>query len=168
MVVIVDEREMRGGEKAWSWIKKGVPVRIGIGPRDIAAGVVSMARRDRGHKDYLQISREECIATAADILDDIQNELYRRALAFRDQNIKRIDDKDEFYAFFTPKNADRPEIHGGFALSHWSGDPAVEEQIKRDLNVTIRCIPMEFPEEEGRCVISGKPSTRRVIFAKSY
>ena len=79
-----------------------------------------------------------------------------------------IDSKDDFYAYFTPKNVEKPEIHGGFALCHWSGELAVEEQVKNDLNVTIRCIPLDAPEEEGTCVISGKPSKRRVIFGKSY
>ena len=76
--------------------------------------------------------------------------------------------KEEFYKFFTPKNEEHPEVHGGFALCHWSGDPEVEEQVKKDLNVTIRCIPLDSEEEIGTCVISGKKSLRRVIFAKSY
>jgi len=82
--------------------------------------------------------------------------------------MKKIDNREEFYSFFTPKNHENPEIHGGFALSHWSGEESVEEKIKEDLNVTIRCIPVDFPEEEGKCVISGKKSLKRVIFAKSY
>ena len=91
-----------------------------------------------------------------------------KAEAFRDSNIKKIDSKEEFYAFFTPKNAQQPEVHGGFAYSHWSGDAEVEEIVKKDLNVTIRCIPLDGEEEEGVCVISGEKSTRRVLFAKSY
>ena len=94
--------------------------------------------------------------------------LFNKAAAFRDSQTKRIDTKEEFYAFFTPKNSEQPEIHGGFALCHWSGDADVEEKVKNDLNVTIRCIPLEATAEEGKCVISGRPSQRRVIFAKSY
>jgi prolyl-tRNA synthetase len=166
--VIVDERDMRGGEKAWSWIKKGVPIRIEVGPRDIANGVVSLLRRDKGHKEVLTLTREEVVLQATTILDEIQDNLLARATAFRNQNIKKIDSKEEFYAFFTPKNSEQPEIHAGFAYSHWSGESEVEEQVQKDLNVTIRCIPLDSDEEEGRCVITGKKSKRRVLFAKSY
>ena len=76
--------------------------------------------------------------------------------------------KDEFYDFFTPRNRDKPEIHGGFAMSHFSGDADIEETIKKDLNVTVRCIPFDGEMEEGNCVISGRASTQRVIFAKAY
>ncbi len=166
--VIVDEREMRGGDKTWGWIKKGVPLRLEIGPRDIAGDQLSVARRDRSHRDLVKLSREAFLKNAAQLLDEVQEQLYRKALAFRDAHIKRIDSKEEFYAFFTPRNAQQPEIHGGFAFSHWSGDAEVEEIVKRDLNVTIRCIPLDSPAEEGFCVISGNPSSRRVLFAKSY
>lgn len=166
--VIVDEREMTGGEKSWSWIKKGVPLRIEIGPRDIAADQLCMARRDRGHKEYLKLSQSQLLEQVTVLLDDIQQSLWQRAVAFRDEHIKKIDTKEEFYAFFTPKNREKPEIHGGFALCHWSGESEVEEQVKKELGVTIRCIPLEGEEEEGVCVISGKKSSRRVLFAKAY
>jgi prolyl-tRNA synthetase len=166
--VLVDEREMRGGDKTWSWIKKGVPMRIEIGPRDIANNLLGIARRDKEHRALTQQSRELFLNTVVEQLEEMQTGLFEKAKAFRDQHIKRIDTKEEFYAFFTPKNKDQPEIHGGFALCHWSGDPEVEEQVKKDLSVTIRCIPLNNPEEEGHCVISGKKSRERVIFAKSY
>ena len=101
-------------------------------------------------------------------LDEIQTALLERARTLRDQNTHRIDSKDDFYDFFTPQNRDKPEIHAGFALSHWNGQPAIEETIKNDLNVTIRCIPLDAGQEAGRCVISGEPSQRRVVFAKAY
>jgi prolyl-tRNA synthetase len=88
-------------------------------------------------------------------------------LEFRDANTKKIDTKEEFYAYFTPKNANKPELHGGFALTHWCGDAAVEEQIKNDLKVTIRCIPFG-DAEPGTCPFTGRPSKQRVVFAKSY
>ena len=81
---------------------------------------------------------------------------------------RRIDTKEELYAYFTPQNKEQPEIHGGFASMHWSGDRAVEEQLKSDLSVTLRCIPLEPGDGPGTCPISGKPSPRRVIWAKSY
>ncbi len=166
--VVLDERPMRGGDKTWSWIKKGIPVRIEIGPRDVESGKVCLARRDKPHKETISISQEELKETITSILDQIQDAIYSKALAFREKNTVKIDSKEEFYRFFTPKNQEKPEIHGGFALCHWSGEAEVEEQVKNDLNVTIRCIPLDLPEEEGVCVISGKKSKRRVIFAKSY
>ncbi len=105
------------------------------------------------------------------LLEAIQDDLYDRALAFRDENTRKIETKEEFYAFFTPKNSAKPEIHGGFALAHWNGSREVEEQIKEDLKVTIRCIPFDdpaHPPEPGKCVITGEPSARRVLWAKSY
>ncbi len=168
LTVIVDERDMRGGEKMWSWVKKGVPMRIEVGPRDIASDKIPVMRRDRGHKEATPQSRQELLDTVLGQLDDIQQNIFQRALAFRNSHIKKIDTKEEFYAFFTPKNAENPEIHGGFALSHWAEDPEVEEKIKADLGVTIRCIPLDSELEEGVCPVSGKKSRRRVIYAKSY
>jgi prolyl-tRNA synthetase len=168
LTVIVDERDLRGGEKSWDWIKKGVPMRIEIGPRDIVKGQLSCMRRDRPHKEVHFLSRSELLETIRSQLDEIQQGLYAKALAFRDSHTKKIDSKEEFYAFFTSKDEGRPEIHGGFALSHWNGSPAVEQRIKEDLNVTIRCIPLDGPSEEGRCVITGEKSPQRVLFAKSY
>ncbi|MBI3236445.1 MAG: proline--tRNA ligase [Chlamydiales bacterium] len=166
--VVIDEREMRGGDKTWSWIKKGVPIRIEIGPRDIGVDQLPVARRDKPHRDISSVSRKELVEGIHSILDEIQNNLYKRALDFRNAHTRKIDTKEEFYAFFTPKNGENPEIHGGFALSHFADDPEVEEQIKKDLNVTVRCIPSDSPEEEGRCPFSGKRSIRRVIYAKAY
>jgi prolyl-tRNA synthetase len=80
----------------------------------------------------------------------------------------KIDSKEEFYAYFTPQKSEKPEIHGGFALAHWNGSREVEEKIKDDLKVTIRCIPFDAPEEEGKCILTGEPSKRRVVWAKSY
>lgn len=166
--VEVDLREGRGGEKVWSWIKKGVPVYLEIGPRDIASDAVFVGRRDKSRKERYGQSRAEFVQTVTDLLDAIQNNLFTRAKDFRDAHTKKIDSKDEFYQFFTPVNSDKPEIHGGFALCHWNGSAEVEELIKKDLNVTIRCIPLEGESEEGRCIITGEPSKQRVVFAKAY
>jgi len=166
--VVVDKRDIRGGEKMWSWIKKGVPIWVEVGKRDVEGNVVFAGRRDRAKEKKVSVPRAEFVGGIVNELDSIQKGLFDRALALRQENSRRIDTKDEFYAYFTPKNADKPEIHGGFALCHWSGDPKVEEAVKKDLGVTIRCIPLDAPEEHGKCVISGEPSTRRVIFAKAY
>ena len=166
--VEVDSRDLRGGEKTWSWIKKGVPLRLEIGPRDIAQDSVFMGRRDKGPKEKKGVARSEFVAGVAELLEEIQQGLFDRARSLRDENTRQIDSRDEFYDFFTHKNKKRPEIHGGFASSHWSGDRAEEKTAKSDLGVTIRCIPFDSPEEEGKCVLSGKPSPKRVIWAKSY
>lgn len=168
LVVELDEKEGRGGEKVWNWIKKGIPVRIEIGPRDLAADSVALASRDRPHKEIKIIKRSELTGTIANILDDIQNGLLNRARELRDHNTRVINSKDEFYSFFTPANQEHPEIHGGFALAHWCGDSDVEETVKNELGVTIRCIPFDSRPEEGKCIISGRPSRQRVLFAKAY
>lgn len=166
--VVIDEREIRGGEKTWDWIKKGIPLRIEIGPRDIAENKVCLMRRDQGAKEKQFLPREELVGKITAILDEIQNGMYAKAVQYRDAHTVEIDDKDEFYAFFTPENKERPEIHGGFAFTHWCGDPKIEEQIQKDLGVTIRCIPDKMPSKPGICPFTGKPSPRRVLFAKSY
>ncbi|MBN2560560.1 MAG: proline--tRNA ligase [Phycisphaerae bacterium] len=168
LVVELDAREGRGGEKTWQWIKKGVPLRLEIGPRDIDSNSVCMGRRDRSPKERQDISRAEFLANVTRTLDEIQKNLHDRAEAFRAAHTRQIDSKNEFYDYFTPQNQEKPEIHGGFALCHWSGDPAVEEQVKKDLNVTIRSIPLDAEDEAGSCVISGQPSRRRVVFGKAY
>ncbi len=163
----VDKRDLRGGDKVWQHIKKGVPIRIEVGPRDMAAGAVFMGRRDKAHRDKSSMPRAEFVQKVPSILEEIQKGLYDRALAAQTAVTKKIDDPKEFEEFFTAKNPNRPEIHGGFALCHWAEDPRLEAKLA-ELKVSIRCIPMEGPEESGKCLFSGKPSTKRAIFAKSY
>ena len=166
--VEIDKRDIGGGQKSWEWIKKGVPLRVEIGPRDLEKGSVAVARRDRGPKEKEFLPTAEFVGKAAGTLEEIQQTLLTRATALRDANTVRIDTKEEFYAFFTAKNPDKPEIHGGFALAHWNGSAEVEEKIKEDLKVTIRCIPFSGTEEDGKCILTGEPSQRRVVWAKSY
>jgi prolyl-tRNA synthetase len=166
--VEIDKRDLGGGQKSWEWIKKGVPIRVELGPRDLEKGSVAVARRDRGAKEKAFVPMGEFVRSAASILAEIQQTLLDRATAHRDAHTVTIDTKEEFYAFFTPKNAAKPEAHGGFALAHWNGSREVEEKIKEDLKVTIRCIPFDEAEEEGKCILTGEPSRRRVVWAKSY
>ena len=163
-----DTREGRGGDKAWSWIKKGVPLWVEIGPRDMENDSVFVARRDKEKWGKAGRTRGEFLATVPALLDEIQKNLLERARKLQQENTVRIDDRQQFYDYFTPKNAEKPEIHGGFALCHFSGEPEVEEKVRSDLQVTVRCIPQDAPEEQGTCIISGKPSSRRVVFAKAY
>lgn len=165
--VEVDAREI-GGARGWEWIKKGVPLRVEIGPRDMAKDSVFVGRRDHAHKDKHSMSREQFIGQAAALLDDIQAGMLARARDFRKDHTRQIDQPAEFYTFFTPRNPQKPEIHGGFAMSHWCGQASCENKIKEDLTVTIRCLPFDAPHEEGRCICCGGPSRQRVVFAKAY
>jgi prolyl-tRNA synthetase len=165
--VEVDQRDMRGGDKIWQHIKKGVPIRLEIGPRDMSSGAVFVGRRDKGAKDKASMPKEQFIKTVTAQLDEIHQGLYDRALERQKAVTRKIDDVKEFEAFFTPKNNDKPEIHGGLALMHWSDDPRLEAKLA-ELKVTIRCIPIDGPDENGKCPFSGKPSQKRAIFAKAY
>jgi prolyl-tRNA synthetase len=169
--VEVDRRDLGGGVKNWEWIKKGVPLRIELGPRDLESGKVAVSRRDKGVKDRQFLATQELIGRAGELLDSMQQNLFNRAKQFRDQHTRAIDSKEEFYDFFKSKNQEKPEIHGGFALAHWNGSREVEERVKNDLRVTIRCIPLDDPallSETGTCIFSGDPSPRRVVWAKAY
>ncbi len=168
--VEIDKRDLGGGVKNWEWIKKGVPVRIEIGPRDLEKGSVAVARRDRSPKDKQFLPTEEAVSSITETLQSIQDELLARATAFRDEHIEEFTDMEAFRAFFTPKNAQQPEIHGGFALVHWGGDAEDEAALQQELKVTIRCIPKDanLRGEAGTCLYTGKPAEGRVIFAKSY
>jgi prolyl-tRNA synthetase len=166
----VDERDERGGEKVWHWVRKGVPVRLEIGPRDLDKDAVFAARRDRAPKDKQSVARAEFVAKIGETLESIQRGLYERAAAYRDEHTVEIDDRDEFYAFFTapsvPEGAPTP-THGGFALTHFSGEVELEQQIKNDLGVTVRNIPLD-KSGPGVCPFTGKPSAQRVVWAKAY
>ncbi|HEY1811202.1 MAG TPA: proline--tRNA ligase [Kofleriaceae bacterium] len=169
--VELDIRDGNGGERRWQWVKKGAPILLEVGPRDIDKDSVFMGRRDKSPKDKAGVPRAELVAKIGTYLQEIQDALYARALAYRDENTKTIDTKDDFYAFFAePKKAkdnDPTPIHGGFAFAHYNGDPKVEEKIKDDLKVTVRCIPLDAGEP-GTCPFTGEKSARRVVWAKSY
>jgi prolyl-tRNA synthetase len=165
--VEIDDREI-GGARGWEWIKKGIPLRVEIGPRDIADNSVYVGRRDKDHRNRTSIQRDRFVGEITHILDDIQQALFDRARLFRKAHSVTLDDKKQFFKFFTPKNPEQPEIHGGFALSHWCGENHCESKIKEDLSVTIRCIPLSGPSEKGECIYCGGPSNRRVVFAKAY
>ncbi len=163
--IIVDTRDLRGGEKNWSWIKKGIPLRLEIGPREMESGQFQLARRDKPHKEMTPVHVGELASRVPHLLEEIQNNLYRKATLFRDQHTVKIDKKSDFYDFFADKG---DEIHGGFALCHWNEDPAIEAQVKEELGVTIRCIPLDGDSEPGHCLFTGEKSPRRVLFAKAY
>ncbi|MCA8920370.1 MAG: proline--tRNA ligase [Planctomycetes bacterium] len=165
--VEVDTRDLRGGDKVWQHVKRGVPIRLEIGPRDIASDSVFMARRDKSPKDKQGVPRAEFVAKVASILQEIQDALYQRALAYREEHSHDFDDLESMLAFFTPQNADKPEIHGGFARAYATEGPEVQAILKQH-KLTARCIPLGADEPPGTCVFTGKPAARRVIFAKAY
>jgi prolyl-tRNA synthetase len=151
-------------------VRKGVPLRLEIGPRDMEKDAVFVARRDRAPKDKQSVARAEFAANVGTTLQAIQDGLFERARAFRGEHTRKIDDRDEFYRFFTSEREEEGKptpIHGGFALAHFGGDVDLEKKIKDDLSVTVRCIPLE-KGEPGVCPFTGKPSPQRVIWAKAY
>lgn len=163
--VAIDDRDIRGGEKKWHHVKRGVPVRLEIGPRDIAENKVFMGRRDQPKSTGMD--RAEFVSTVGSILDEIQQGLYDRALQLRTDNTREINSLDKFKKYFTPRNSDQPEIHGGFAMCHFKDCPEVDE-ICKELKVTVRCIPLEGEKETGKCIFTGQESQGRAVFAKAY
>lgn len=165
--VEIDARDI-GGARGWEWIKKGIPIRVEIGPRDMAADSLFVGRRDRGHRERSSIPRQQFVAEIADTLEDIQVGIFNRASAFMKDHTDRIDSRKDFYDYFTPADEKNPEIHGGFSESPWCGSERCEAKIKEDLRVTVRCIPFDTGEAGGSCICCGDPARGRVVFAKAY
>ena len=170
--VEVDRRDLRGGDKMWQWVKKGAPLRVEIGPRDLEQGQVSVSRRDRGVKEREAMSADALVDGVVSLLESMQQAMVTQAREHRERHSRRIDDPREFREFFTPTKAESEqsptEIHGGFAWSRFAMDARDEARLKDELGVTVRCIPLDGEDEPGPCILSGKPATRRVVFAKAY
>lgn len=163
--VKVDKREKESpGFKYNYWEMRGVPVRIEVGPRDLEAGTCIVARRDNGDKQ--SVSLEHAAGIAADLQIEIQKAIFDKALAFREENTTRVDTWEEFEAAFSGEGG------GGFVVAHWDGTPETEEAIAQKTKATIRAIPLvplkPSDAESGVCVLTGKPSKQRVVFAKAY
>jgi prolyl-tRNA synthetase len=153
-----DDRDThKPGFKFAEWELKGVPVRLAIGPRDLENGTVEVARRDTLEKETLAI--QDIAHKIENLLENIQNNIFQKALSFRDDNTFNVDSWDEF------KN--RIE-KGGFVWAHWDGTDETEEKIKDETKATIRLIPTNGKLKEGKCIFTGKPSRQRVVFAKAY
>ncbi|MGC3947469.1 MAG: proline--tRNA ligase [Chryseolinea sp.] len=154
-----DNRDtQKPGFKFAEWELKGVPVRLAIGPRDLENGTVEVARRDTKTKQVVKLS--DVVTAIPGLLEEIQQNIYQRALTFRDSHITRVETYDEFKKTLDDK--------GGFVSAHWDGTMETEAAIKGETKATIRCIPLSATEEAGICIYSGKPSTRRVLFARAY
>ncbi len=162
--VQVDDRDLNGGTKKWEWIKKGVPVRVEIGPRDLEKGSVCIARRDKATNEKSFISEEEFVAGAVELLTDVQNSLMTRQQEFRDSHIRPCNSLEELKANFSAgTDAD-------WLLCPWDGSSEEEEELGKSLRISIRCIPHGElgTGPEAPCILTGRPTTRRVIWARSY
>jgi len=154
-----DDRDtQKPGFKFAEWELKGVPVRIAIGPKDLENGTFEVARRDLLSKEI--VAEAVVIDHIENLLNDIQENLFTKAINHRAEHTTEVNSFEEFKEVL--------ETKGGFLLAHWDGTPETEEKIKDLTKATIRCIPMDQPDEEGVCVLTGKPSTNRVMFAKAY
>ena len=163
--VEVDDRDIRGGEKKWYHVKRGVPIRLEVGPKDMEKNSVFVGRRDQPKSTGMD--RTELVAGISSILGEIQQGLYDRAAKLRSDNTVEIVNEADFRAFFTPKNVESPEIHGGFAYCHFSDEDSLEPLLK-ELKVTVRCIPRDDNDQPGTCFLTGKPAEKKGIFAKAY
>lgn len=152
-----DSDANKPGWKFAEYELRGVPVRLAMGMRDLENGTVEVARRDLKTKETVAV--DGIVGHIQTLLDDIQQTIYQKALKFRESNMFRVDTYDEF----------KEQIEkGGFILAHWDGTSETEEAIKEETKATIRCIPLDAADEEGTCMYTGKPSNRRVVFARAY
>ena len=154
-----DDRDtQKPGWKFAEYEMKGVPVRLAVGPRDVDNNTVEVARRDTLTKENL--TQENIADTVVALLDDIQTNIYKKAYDYRAGMITKVESYEEFKQVL--------ETKGGFISAHWDGTAETEAKIKEETKATIRCIPLDAVEEEGKCIISGQPSNKRVLFAKAY
>jgi len=154
-----DDRDThKPGWKFSEYELKGVPVRLAIGPRDIENGTIEVARRDTLEKSIHP--QNEVVGLVRQLMTDIQENIYNKALKYREQNSHTVDTYEEFKKII--------DGDGGFVYAHWDGTTETELKIKEETKATIRCIPLDAPEEDGKCIYTGKPSKQRVVFAKAY
>jgi prolyl-tRNA synthetase len=161
----IDARDLRGGDKVWQHVKQGVPLRVEIGPRDLAAGTASLTRRDRGPKERTAVPLAEFAARAPAILEEIQHGLFARAQAFRAQRSVALGTSGAVLEYFGAGEGGTAKT--GFARVHVADDAAVTAALD-PLKVTVRCVPMEGPDEPGTCVFTGRPVARPSILARAY
>jgi prolyl-tRNA synthetase len=153
-----DNENARPGWKFAEYELKGVPVRIAIGLRDIENNSVEVARRDTREKINLPL--DGLVESITQLLEEVQAAMFRKAKNYRDEHITKVDSWEEFEKVLDDK--------AGFISAHWDGTPETEEEIKNKTKATIRCIPLDNVQEEGTCVLTGKPSKQRVLFARAY
>ncbi|MEQ9824265.1 MAG: proline--tRNA ligase [Puniceicoccaceae bacterium] len=160
--VKVDDRDLRGGEKAWQWVKKGVPVRIEVGPRDVESGKLVMIRRDQGPKAKEFLERDAFIAGVESLLQEIQDALLQRAKAYREARTCEVNSRAAYESYFASETDET-----GFAIAYWAGDAELEDALSKQFKTTVRCVLLDA-FEPGECIFTGKPTTRKAVFAKAY
>ncbi len=161
--IILDDRELRAGEKSWDQIKKGYPIRIEIGAREMKEGKIPLFLRTKEKKEALYVSKEELKLKISSILDQVQSDLYAKALSYREANTVLVSTQEEFEEIF------RKEVNAGrFVLAPFKGDKTLEAEIQKDFGVTIRCIPHNLPPSCHSCLFTKQSNASQVIFAKSY
>ncbi len=154
-----DDRDTQTpGWKFSEYEMKGVPVRLAIGPRDMENGTLEVARRDTLEKEF--ISQDQAVEHVSQLLENIQSNIYEKALKYREDNTYTTDDYEEFKDILNNR--------GGFVYAHWDGTAETEQKIKEDTKATIRCIPVDGDQQPGKCIYSGQPSSQRVVFARAY
>ncbi len=160
VTVKLDDRDThKPGFKFAEWELKGVPVRLAMGPRDMENNTIEIARRDTGEKESFDLTND-LTAKVNDLLDQIQENIFKKALDYRAGHTTEVDSYEDFKKVLEDK--------GGFVSAHWDGTAETEEKIKEETKATIRCIPIDMKEEAGKCIYSGNPSKGRVLFAKAY
>jgi prolyl-tRNA synthetase len=165
--VRIDTRDMRGGDKVWQHVKQGVPLRVEIGPRDLAAGAVSVSRRDRGPRERQAMPLQQFVAEAGGMLDGLQSGMFERALDFRRRHSVQLGSTAEVVEFFERPAEKGSAVQGGFAHVHVADDPAVAAAFD-PLKVTVRCIPLEENDAPGTCIVTGRSVAGRSVLARSY
>ncbi len=163
--VEMDDRDVRGGDKKWHHVKRGVPIRIEVGPKDIEKDAAFVSLRTGGKSESM--SRSQLVASIGDMLTKMQSELYERALEMRRANTVTITGEAEFRKFFASTTEDSSEIHGGFAMCHFADEDSLQPLLK-ELKVTIRCIPRDNNDTPGICFATGRPAEKMAIFSKAY
>jgi prolyl-tRNA synthetase len=161
--VEIDDRDIRGGEKKWHHVKRGVPIRLEVGPKDIDKNSVFMGRRDQPKS--VGVARDELVKSIGGWLQEMQQSLFGRALELQRANTVDITTESDFRDFFTAPGDN--VVHGGFASCHFASEEAIEPLLK-ELKVTVRCIPRGQDETAGTCFFSGQPAAQKAIFAKAY
>jgi prolyl-tRNA synthetase len=160
--VHVDDRDLGGGVKKWEWVKKGVPLRVEIGPRDLEGRKVCVQRRDQAPNEKAFVDKEEFLRSASELLDQVHHSLLDRAIAFRDENITDISRLEDFTMHWTKDNP-------GWIRTPWAGSRQEEEALSKEHKITVRCLPIEEQNgEEVPCVLTGKGTKQRAIWGRSY
>jgi prolyl-tRNA synthetase len=166
--VELDDRDLRGGEKMWGWIKKGIPVYVEVGPRDIQNKGVFVGTRDKTPKERQNYNRDDLVSQISDILTEIQNTLFLRAKKLRDEHTFEFSTEKEIYKFFEKEKSTNGHTKGGFVSTYWAGTVETEEKLKSHLKVTVRCIPLNQNNQEGTCPFTGEKTKVKAIIGKSY